>query len=84
MHTNIHTNTCIFVYIHGLNIGMQQTERSGGFGADKSGASRGGQARHKHGKAGTVDSEQLWVTGTGSRSGTARALGKGESKNGAM
>jgi hypothetical protein len=59
---------------------MQQTKAQRrlvlAFGADKSGANRGGQAHRKHGKAGTVDSEQLWVTGAGSLSGTARALGK--------
>ncbi len=44
-----------------------------GFGADRSEAGRGGQARRKYGRAGTV---QLWATGTGSRSGKARAFGE--------
>ncbi len=55
-----------------------------GFGADRSGAGRGGQARSEHRKAGAVDSEQLWATGTGSRSGRARAFGEKRKQNGAM
>ncbi len=69
-------------------IGMQQTKAQRrlvlGFGADRSEAGRGGQAHHKHRMAGTVDSEQLRATGTGSRSGKARAFGEKRKQNGAM
>jgi hypothetical protein len=49
-----------------------------------SGQERGWQRRtsthSEHGKAGAVDSDQLWATGTGSWSGKARAFG--ERRNG--
>ncbi len=38
----------------------------------------------EHRKAGAVDSEQLWATGTGSRSGKARAFGEKRKQNEAM
>ena len=49
---------------------MQQTECSGGCSLvlGTTGAGPAGEDKRavKHGKAGTVDSEQLWVSGTGS------------------
>ncbi len=49
---------------------------------DTAGAGPAGEDKHavKHRKAGTVDSEQLWVTGTGSKSGAVCALEKGKRK----
>ena len=63
---------------------MQQTKAQRqlvlGFGADKSGASRGGQARRKHGKAGAVDSDSEQLScNSGSLAQTAQQHCKGGS-----